>query len=162
MSDWHEPSNDAGRDGPSMRAERLLVRVLLALRCEARRSTNPCHDHQRAEALASRIMAEFPRRVLPVGLAAMLVVVLYTSFPLVRDMLPDAAGGAPSTPVATAVEAGLRQQGSAMSDGIQALRAIVGPFSAPSTTPTHEHASSSASDDAVHEHSEAAAPFQKS
>ncbi|MFM1867157.1 MAG: hypothetical protein RL591_565 [Planctomycetota bacterium] len=162
MSDWHEPSNDAGRDGPSMRAERLLVRVLLSLRSEARRSTDPCHDHQRAEALANRIMAEFPRRVLPVGLAAMLVVVLYTSFPLVRDMLPDAAGGAQSTPVATAVETGLRQQGSAMSDGIEALRAIVGPFSAPSTTPTHEHASPSSADDAVHEHSEAAAPFQKS
>jgi len=162
MSDWHESSNDSGRGGPSVRAERLLVRVLLALRSEARRSTNLCHDHQRAEALASRIMAEFPRRVLPVGLAAMLVVVVCTSFPLVRDVLPDAAGGAQPTPVATAVEAGLRQQGSAMSDGIEALRAIVGPFAAPSTTPTHDHATSSFADEPVHEPSEAAAPFQKS
>ena len=162
MSNWFEPSEGFGRTGPSIRAERLLVRVLLALRSEARRSANPSHDHERAEALASRIMAEFPRRVLPVGLAALLVVVVCATFPLVRDVLPDATGGVQPTPVATAVEAGLRQNGSAMSDGIQALRAIVGPFAAPAQEQVDDSAVSTSDSDGSQRDSEAAAPFQKS
>lgn len=163
MSDWTDLSEDDGRHGPSVRAQRLLVRMLLALRRESRRTHDTDRDYERAELLANRIMAEFPRRVLPVGVAAMLVVVVFASFPLVRDVLPDAAGGAQPTPVATAVEAGLRQQGSAMSDGIQALRAIVGPFSAPANAPTEDRATPILEDEgSPQQSSEATAPFQKS
>jgi hypothetical protein len=91
-----------------------------------------------------------------------LVVVVCATFPLVRDVLPDATGGVQPTPVATAVEAGLRQNGSAMSDGIQALRAIVGPFAAPAQEQVDESAASTSDSDGSQRDSEAAAPFQKS
>lgn len=163
MSDWNDPWEDGRPHGPSVRAQRLLVRVLLALRCESRRSPDADRDFERAELLANRIIAEFPRRVLPVGLAAILIVALCASFPLVRDVLPDAAGGAQPTPVATAVEAGLRQHGAAMNDGIQALRAIVGPFAAPASAPAEDRTAPILEDEgSPQQASEATAPFQKS
>ena len=146
----------------SVRAQRLLVRVLLALRGESRRSASPAREARRAELLADRILADFPRRVLPIGLAAVAIVVLACSFPLVRDALPAAHLGAQSTPVATALESGLRTQGAAMSDGIEALRAIMTPFAGGAS-----NAAAPGAEAAIDESSEvspeaAAAPFTQS
>jgi hypothetical protein len=49
-----------------------------------------------------------------------------------------------------------------MSDGIQALRAIVGPFAAPAQEQVDESAASTSDSDGSQRDSEAAAPFQKS
>lgn len=108
--------------------QRLLVRVLLALRCEARRSPDPASDRARAEHLADRIMAELPRSVLPLGIAALLVVAVVCMGPLVRDALTERAALAGPAPVATVVEAGIREQGAALQDGFAAIRAVVEPF----------------------------------
>ena len=59
-------SNSAFSD----RAQRLLVRALLALRGEARVAHDSPLEHERAQRLADRILLEFPRRVLPIGIAA--------------------------------------------------------------------------------------------
>lgn len=166
----HSDDFDAGdrdgaeRRGPnaSVRTQRLLVRVLLALRGESRRTSSPARDARRAELLADRILADFPRRVLPIGLAAVAIVVLACSFPLVRDALPAAHLGAQSTPVATALESGLRTQGEAMSDGIEALRAIMTPFAGGASS-----AAAPGAETAIDESSEvspeaATAPFTQS
>ncbi|MFM7259603.1 MAG: hypothetical protein ACKO3W_03270 [bacterium] len=105
--------------------------------------SSPARDARRAEILADRILADFPRRVLPIGLAAIAIVVLACLFPLVRDALPAAQLGAQPTPVAAALESGLRTQGEAMSEGIETLRAIVRPFAGAGTT---ESAASEAND----------------
>ena len=95
-------------------------------------------------------------------LAAVAIVVLACSFPLVRDALPAAHLGAQSTPVATALESGLRTQGAAMSDGIEALRAIMTPFAGGAS-----NAAAPGAEAAIDESSEvspeaAAAPFTQS
>jgi len=150
------------RPNASVRAQRLLVRVLLALRGESRRTSSPARDARRAELLADRILADFPRRVLPIGLAAVAIVVLACSFPLVRDALPTAHLGAQSTPVATALESGLRTQGAAMSDGIEALRAIMTPFAGGASNGSAPDAET-AIDEATEVSPEAAAaPFTQS
>jgi hypothetical protein len=127
---------DAERSQASTRAQRLLVRVLLVLRGEVRRSSDPARDARRAEILADRILADFPRRVLPIGLAALAIVVLACSLPLLRDALPTAHLGAHATPVATALESGLRSRGEAMSDGIDALRTVIRPFAGSEPVPS--------------------------
>lgn len=111
------------------RAQRLLVRVLLSLRSEARSRPLSTHDRARAERLADRIMLELPRSVLPIGIAAAFIVGVVCLMPLVRDALPAGAEGR-AAPVASVVEHGIRSQGAALSDGIQALREVVAPFAA--------------------------------
>ena len=136
MSVWENDESDAnaprGRGEFSMRAHRMLVRVLLALRGEAKRSPDSDRDNRydslRAEALADRIMLEFPRRVLPLGLAALAALVIFCSLPLVRDAIGQGPVIVANTTMTNAVESGLRQRGSEMSDGIEALKAIVVPF----------------------------------
>jgi ABC-2 type transport system ATP-binding protein len=86
------------------------------------------HYLDEAEALADRIMLEFPRRVLPLGLAALVALVIFCSLPLVRDAIGQGPVIVANTTMTTAVESGLRQRGSEMSDGIEALKAIVVPF----------------------------------
>ena len=105
---------DGAGDGrrPSGRAQRALVRVLLALRGEATRCGAKSRDRARAEALADRIMLELPRSVLPLGIAA-------------------------AVPVSSVVERGIRENGAALSDGLGALREIVAPFAA-ETAPIEE------------------------
>ncbi|MEY3025914.1 MAG: hypothetical protein RLZZ238_811 [Planctomycetota bacterium] len=109
------------------RAERMLVRVLLLLRREARCSPDRESDARRAEALADVILADFPRRVLPLGVAALVVILVVCALPLVRDAgLPSDPSGAT---VANRVERSVRKRSSAMSDGFAAIRAVVAPFS---------------------------------
>lgn len=117
-----------GDGGFSSRTQRLLVDVLLALRGEARRSPNPSFDRARAEALADEILAAFPRRVLPIGAAALVALVVFSAMPLVRDALPGAGLVEPEVPVASIVETSLRERGSALGDGLEAIGAIVVPF----------------------------------
>jgi hypothetical protein len=157
-------NNDAGRDdaagrnGFSHRAERLLVRVLLALRREARHSSDRALDAQRAEDLADVILSDFPRRVIPFGIAALALITLVCSMPLLRDaMVGVSDGSAAVVPVANVVESSLRDHGAAMSDGIETIRAVVSPFAG-------ESAAESANDEVekVVPPSVAAAPFKKS
>jgi hypothetical protein len=108
--------------------QRMLVRVLLALRSEARRSPDPAADRLRAEQLADRIMAELPRSVLPLGITALVVVAVVCAGPLLRDALTERTALAGPAPVATVVEAGIREQGAALQDGFATIRAIVEPF----------------------------------
>ncbi len=129
-----EASDNARRSGQfSVKAQRVLVRVLLALRGEARRSPDPDFDTRRAEALADRILLDFPRRVLPLGLAALAAILLFCMLPFVRDtirqgsILPSQVVAAEAS-MTSAVESGLRQRGSEMSDGFETLKAIVVPF----------------------------------
>lgn len=122
--------------GAGSRAQRALVRVLLALRCEARRSIDPSVDRARAEALADRIMLELPRSVLPIGIAALFIVGVVCLMPLMRDAVAENAR-APIVPVASVVESGLREQGAALNDGFAALREVVAPFAA-QDAPSHE------------------------
>ena len=75
----------SGRSGFSLRAERLLVRVLLILRREAKPSES-ARSRQRAEELADLILTDFPRRVLPFGLAALVIIAIVSAMPLVRDI----------------------------------------------------------------------------
>lgn len=110
----------------STRAQRALVRVLLALRGETRRCANAAGDRARAEALADRIMSELPRSILPLGLAAAVIVLVVCAMPLMRDAVADDASAA--TPVASVVERGIRENGAALSDGFEALREVVAPF----------------------------------
>jgi len=117
-----------GLDGGASRPERLLVRVLLALRCEAKRSPDQASDRLRAEALADRIMCELPRSVIPLGIAALVIAGVVCAEPLLRDALTERRALVGPVPVATAVEAGIRENGAALQDGFAALRAIVEPF----------------------------------
>ncbi|MBI1302423.1 MAG: hypothetical protein GC172_01320 [Phycisphaera sp.] len=115
--------------------QRMLVRVLLALRCEARRSPDPAVDRLRAEQLADRIIAELPRSVLPLGIAALLVVAVVCIGPLARDAVTERKALVGPTPVATVVEAGIREQGAALQDGFATIRAIVEPFAGSGSAP---------------------------
>jgi hypothetical protein len=117
-----------GHGGFSTRTQRLLVDVLLALRGEARRSPDPVEDRARAEALADHILATFPRRVIPIGAAALVALVVFSAMPLVRDALPGAGLVEESEPVAAILETSLRERGSAIGDGLEAIGSIVVPF----------------------------------
>ena len=133
--DSNPDSNPDSTRRPSSRAQRLLVRVLLALRCEARSRPHSSYDRSRAEALADRIMLELPRSVLPIGLAALFIVGVVCLMPLMRDAIAHSTEQR-ATPVASVVEHGIRSQGAALSDGFQTLREVVAPFAvdeAPST-----------------------------
>ena len=112
-------------------AERLLVRVLLALRREARTSDDRARDQRRAEELADVILSDFPRRVIPLGIAALAVIVVVCSMPLVRDVLASHGGaGQADRSAVLIVESGLRTHGAEVGDGIDALRSVVAPFAA--------------------------------
>lgn len=118
---------DPARQRPSSRAQRALVRVLLALRAEARRPSPSSIDRVRAEALADRIMMELPRSVLPLGIAAIFIVGVVCLMPLVRGAVADSANEA-AIPVARVVEQGVRERTNALNDGFSALREVVAPF----------------------------------
>jgi len=140
----------------SSRAERVLVRILLALRREARCSSDRAADARRAEELADVILCDFPRRVLPYGMAALVGITILCALPLVRDAaVANHAAGSGGTAVANVVESSLRSRGRAMSDGIEAIRAVVSPFAAESA-PVPEPAAT------VTPPQEATAPFRKS
>lgn len=137
---------------PSGRAQRTLVRVLLALRGEAARGGARSRDRVRAEALADRIMLELPRSVLPLGIAAAVIVSVVCTMPLVRDAVAPA--DATAVPVSSVVELGIRENGEALSDGLGALREIMAPFAA-EPAPLEEPSSSAPP-------ANAAAPFSRS
>ena len=143
----------------SVRTERALVRVLLALRRETRVSPAPEHDERRAHALADLILSDFPRRVIPFGIAALVVIVLTCATPLVRDLAAEHGVAPGTTCAASVVESGLRGRTAEVSDGFDALRAVVAPFSA-----TTDGADSTG--DSGHERpvlpKDAAAPFKRS
>jgi hypothetical protein len=124
---------------PSSRAQRLLVRVLLALRSEARARPHSITDRARAEALADRIMLELPRSVLPIGLAALFIVGVVCLMPLMRDAIAEGTEQR-AVPVASVMEHGIRSQGAALSDGFQAIREVVAPFAAEELPPDAEGA----------------------
>lgn len=160
---WREENQHdretVGRSGFSVRAERLLVRVLLALRGEARRTRDPVAEQLRAEQLADVILADFPRRILPLGIAALIAIVLLCSMPLLRDALAaQGVRGSSAAPAALAVERGIRAQGAAVGEGLDAIRSVVAPFasdSAPSEA-------ASESDRCPQPSCDAAAPYKKS
>lgn len=145
-----------GRSGFSLRAERLLVRVLLALRREAKPSDR-ARSQRRAEELADIILTDFPRRVLPFGIAAIAIIAIVCSLPFLRDVAQGDAGIVAASPAVLTVESGIRQQGAAVSDGIDAIRSMVAPFAsdAAGTDPA-------AGEDRVTPPSDARAPFSKS
>ena len=120
--------NFFGGEDRVCRPQRMLVRILLALRCEARRSPDPAADRRRAEQLADRIIAELPRSVLPLGIASLVAVAVVCAGPLLRDAMTERTALAGPAPVATVVEAGIREQGAALQDGFATIRAIVEPF----------------------------------
>lgn len=144
-----------GSDGFSTRTQRLLVQVLLALRGEARRSPGSAHDRARAEALADRILLQFPRRVLPIGAAALVALVVYSAMPLVRDALPGAGIVEREQPVAEVLETGLRERSGAIGDGLEALGALVVPLAI-------EERAAEPADSEVRPEPSAEAPFTKS
>lgn len=119
---------------PSSRAQRMLVRVLLALRAESRARPHSASDRARAEALADRIMLELPRSVLPIGLAALFIVGVVCLMPLMRDAIADGTEQR-ARPVASVMEHGIRSQGAALSDGFQAIREVVAPFAVEEAPP---------------------------
>lgn len=139
--------------GFSVRAQRVLVRVLLALRSEARRSPDPSFDAMRAEELADRILREIPRRVLPVGLCALALVSIVCLIPIARDYMPR---GEAKASAAQVVESSIREQGAAVNAGLGALRAVVAPFASDSDSDA-ESVDASAPEGAV-----AVAPFKRS
>ena len=142
------------------RAERVLVRILLALRREARCSPDRAADARRAEALADVILSDFPRRVLPFGMAALVVITVLCALPLLRDAAVASQGaGASGSTVAHVVESSLRDRGRAMSDGIDAIRAVVAPF-APDTA--SDASSAAEAQPVVAPPADASAPFRKS
>jgi hypothetical protein len=128
---WAPDGNwdDAPRSRRSRLAQQALSRVFAALRREGVGSRASRQDDVRARALADRILRDFPGHILPLGMVAMALVILLCTMPHVRDALPATGVVAPSRPVTSVVESGLRQRTAAMSDGLDALRAIVAPFS---------------------------------
>ena len=153
-------ASETGRSGFSLRAERLLVRVLLVLRGEARPGAGSVvgqrHDRRRAEELADIILTDFPRRVMPFGIAALAIIVVLCTMPLMRDLLAGSgsrSGGV--APVANVVESSLRARSAEMSDGLEALKAVVAPF-ASDATPNAE------AREPVAPCCDAAAPFKRS
>ncbi len=144
----------------SHRAERILVRVLLQLRREARVLTGRGRGARDVEELTDAILADFPRRLVHLGMVALCVIAMLCMLPLLRDWMPimrqQSSGSgsvALSLPVANVVESRLRNQRAAMGDGIETLRAVVAPFAAESPATTAEK---------VEVPSDAAAPFKKS
>ncbi len=140
-----DPFRDDSRRGISDSAQRLLVRALLALRGEARVQHDSSVEHERAQRLADRILLEFPRRVLPIGIAALIAVVVIGAMPLLRDALPHTGIVTTDDAAVTIVESGLRERSAAMNDGFEAIRSIAVPFSAvpfateaPRAKPKHE------------------------
>lgn len=119
---------DADPDRGAQPSQRLLVRVLLALRGEARRGADPMRDAARAEALADRIMRELPRSVVPLGLAAMLALGTYCVLPFLHDALRASGAVESPVPATHVVASGLREQGAALGDGMQVLGTIVAPL----------------------------------
>lgn len=150
-------SEPSGRSGFSLRAERLLVRVLLVLRREAKPSDG-ARSRQRAEELADIILSDFPRRVLPFGIAALVIIAIISLMPIVRDIAKGDSGMVAAAPAAFTVESGIRQRGAAVSDGIDAIRTMVAPFA----TETTGGDSPATSDERVTPPSDARAPFSKS
>lgn len=149
-----------GRSGFSLRAERLLVRVLLVLRGDVREgaksATERRQDRRRAEELADIILTDFPRRAIPFGIAAVAIIVLLCTMPLMRDLFSGStARSAGVAPVANVVESSLRARSAEMSDGLEALRAVVAPFAA-DAAPANEPR------EAVAPCCDAAAPFKRS
>lgn len=140
--------------GFSIRAQRVLVRVLLALRSEARTSVDPAFDERRAEALADRIMFVLPRRVLPVGLCALVLVTMVCTMPLARDFMP-ASGDV--RPAAQRLEDSIREQGAAVNAGLGTLRAVVAPFASDPAGEEQPAAEAALPDTTV-----AVAPFKRS
>lgn len=133
----HDSPDDAdrGAQGPRGRrfAHQVLMRVFVALRKEGREGAGARTAHEddaRARALTDRILSDFPGHVLPLGLTALVLVFVVCTLPHLRDALPATGVLAASRPVTSIVESGLQQRTSAMSDGLDALRAIVAPFSA--------------------------------
>lgn len=120
---------------PSSRAQRMLVRVLLSLRSEARARPHSASDRARAEALADRIMLELPRSVLPIGLAALFIVGVVCLMPLMRDAVAEGTEQR-TMPVASVMEHGIRSQGAALSDGFQTIREVVAPFAGDEASPS--------------------------
>lgn len=162
MSWRDDPWSDTqtGRSGFSLRAERLLVRVLLVLRGDvragAKSATEQRQDRRRAEELADIILTDFPRRAIPFGIAAVAIIVLLCTMPLMRDLLSGSSGrSAGVAPVANVVESSLRARSAEMSDGLEALKAVVAPFAA-DAAPANEPR------EAVAPCCDAAAPFKRS
>lgn len=155
----------SGDGGFSSRTQRLLVDVLLALRGEARRSPDAALDRARAESLADQILSNFPRRVLPIGAAALVALVVFSAMPLVRDALPGAGLVEAEVPVASIMEASLRERGSAIGDGLEAIGAIVVPFTVEEQPVDGARPRGGATPDATGESSgdvSAEAPYKKS
>lgn len=148
-----------GRSGFSLRAERLLVRVLLALRGETRRSSiaDQRRAEQRAEELADVILADFPRRVIPFGIAALAVIAILCSLPLARDIWISRQSDGASASAALVVEHGIRSRGEVVSDGIETLRSVIAPFAGDTESPR-----SSGPSPAEALPCDAAAPFKRS
>ncbi len=147
----------SGRSGFSLRAERLLVRVLLVLRREAKPSES-ARSRQRAEELADLILTDFPRRVLPFGIAALVIIAIVSAMPLVRDLAKGDSGMVAAAPAAYSVESGIRQRGAAVSDGIDAIRTMVAPFAAEGAA----NEPAAGSEERVAPPCDARAPFSKS
>lgn len=139
----------------SMRAERLLVRVLLCLRRESRASADPDRDARRAEALADEILADFPRRVIPFGVAALAVIAVACAMPLMRDLAVKHGVSSEAVCATAVVETGLRGRTAEVSDGFEALRAVVAPF-------TPELVGEETPDERTALPEEAAAPYKRS
>ncbi len=118
----------ADREGGRSRSQRLLVRILLALRRETRPGRDAMRDAARAELLADRIMRELPRSVLPVGLAALLGLTAYCALPFLHDFLRATGAVEAPAPMTRVVESGLRERGAALGDGIEVLGSIVAPL----------------------------------
>jgi len=151
----------SGSRGPSPRARRLLVRVLGALRCEARCKA----DERRVEDLADRIMLALPRQLLPLGALSCAVLALCCAMPFLHDALPATGIVDAPAPAAEAVESGLRAQGSVMTDGLETLRAAVAPFAASAADAYGSDGTGAVADDsaaAAPTSVIAAAPYKKS
>ncbi|MFM1823063.1 MAG: hypothetical protein RI967_1329 [Planctomycetota bacterium] len=110
------------------RSQRMLVRILLALRREAHPRRDAMRDAARAELLADRIMRELPRSVLPVGFAALLALTAYCALPFLHDFLRATGAVESPPPMTRVVESGLRERGAALGDGIEVLGSIVAPL----------------------------------
>lgn len=118
----------SGREGGSLRSQRLLVRILLALRRESRAGGDAMRDAARAELLADRIMRELPRSVVPVGVAALLGLSAYCALPFLHDFLRATGAVEVPAPMTRVVESGLRERGAALGDGLEVLGSIVAPL----------------------------------
>lgn len=158
-----QPSDDAPGRGrrhhAGGRAQRLLVRVLLALRGEACRARRG--DEARVQRLADRIMLDLPRRLVPLGGLACAALALACLMPLLRDALPATGVVAAPMPAMRVVESGVRSRSEAMNEGLGALRAAVAPFASVDAEGEAAEGPAEAAVDAP-KSAIAAAPFKKS